>query len=106
MPSPLVFFQIATADPAASRAFYEQLFDWTFEEGGTPGVGPAIDARGPGDFDVRGSFIQLPPAGTPFASLFFRVNDLWATVPKAESLGAKVVVPIIQIPGGTHIAIV
>jgi predicted enzyme related to lactoylglutathione lyase len=26
MPSPIVFFQIASADPEASKAFYDELF--------------------------------------------------------------------------------
>src|ERR1700750_3085821 len=33
MASPVVHFEIRSADPDASRAFYGQLFGWTFPDG-------------------------------------------------------------------------
>lgn len=106
MPSPVVFFQIQSADPQKARAFYSELFDWQFGEATLPGSGASINPQGPADFDVQGSFFPLPAGAPPSVTLFFRVNDLQMTVPKAESLGARVVVPITQLPGGTHVAII
>jgi predicted enzyme related to lactoylglutathione lyase len=106
MPSPVVFFQIATADPAAARAFYGQLFDWEFSETGNPVTPISINPKGPADFDPNGSFLQLPPGAPPFVGIFVRVDDLGATVAKAEGLGAKVVLPITETAGGTHLAII
>src|SRR5262245_16569352 len=37
MASPVVHFEIRSADPDASRTFYGQLFGWTFPDGGIPG---------------------------------------------------------------------
>jgi hypothetical protein len=106
MPSPVVFFQIATTDPAAAREFYGQLFDWEFSETGNAVTPVAIDPKGPADFDAKGSFLQLPPGAPPFVGVFVRVDDLRATVAKAEALGAKVVLPVTQTEGGTHLAII
>ncbi len=106
MPSPVVFFQIGTTDPAAARAFYGQLFDWEFTETGNPRTPVSINPKGPGDFDANGALLQLPPGAPPFVSIFVRVEDLWATVARAEALGATVVLPITQPPGGPHLAII
>ena len=37
MPSPVVHFEIRSADPDATRAFYGKLFGWTYQDGGLPG---------------------------------------------------------------------
>lgn len=103
MPSPLVFFQISSPDVARTGAFLSELFDWRFGEG----EAPTIDPQGPGDFDPKGAFRTLPEGSAPAATLWFRVSDLEATVAKAESLGARVLVPIAQNPGGgAHVAMV
>ncbi|MDA0352254.1 MAG: hypothetical protein O3A10_08595 [Chloroflexi bacterium] len=105
MPSPLVFFQLATRDPAASRAFLDELFDWRPSEPDARGSIP-INAGGPADFDVTGSLMQLRD-GRQQVTLFFRVDDLRATVARAEELGGHVVMSIRQPnPQGAHLAIV
>ncbi len=106
MPSPLVFFDIASPDPEAARAFYADLFDWTFSEGNAAQVTIGIDPGGPGDFDVKGTLRGLPAGSAPAVTLWFRVDDLWGTVARAQALGARVLVPIRQTPAGTHIALV
>ena len=105
MPSPVVFFQIASADPEAAQAFYKEVFDWSFGEPGADG-GISIDPQGPGDFDAQGSLTTWRGDGGQAITLFFRVSDLWGAVERAEALGADVLVPIRQIPTGAHIAII
>jgi len=94
MPSPLVYFQIATADIEAARAFYGALFDRKFGE--PAGRVAPIDAQGPGDFDVTGSLLRIRDGAMPFATPWFRVDDLWARFDRALALGAQVMVPIRQ----------
>ncbi len=108
LPSPLVFFHIATPDPEGARRFYAEVFDWTFDDASTNGgANVGIDPGGPGDFDVHGTLRALPAGAAPAVTLWFRVADLRATVPRAEAAGAKVLVPIRQQgPGGAHIALV
>ncbi len=106
MPSPVVFFQLAATDPAAARAFYSQLFDWEFAETGNPVTPIAIEPHGPADFDPKGSLLQLPPGATPFVSIFVRVEDLHASVDRAAALGSRILVPVTEIAGPTHVAII
>jgi hypothetical protein len=106
MPSPLVFFDIASPDAEGVRAFYAELFDWRFSAGDATQATIGIDPGGPGDFDVTGTLRGLPAGAAPTVTLWFRVDDLWGTVARAEALGARVLVPIRQTDGGTHIALV
>lgn len=106
MPSPVVFFQIASTDPERAKEFYGALFDWDFTSGVTPGVGPGIDPKGPADFDAKGTFLQLAAGATPFVSITVRVADLAATLEKARALGASVTLPITRLGDGADIAVI
>lgn len=104
MASPLVFYQIATSDPARTRAFLGDLFEWPTadpEEDETFSIQPG----GPADFDVAGQVLP-PREGGQQVTLFFRVADLWTTVALAEERGATVVMPIRQMPTGVHVALI
>ncbi len=104
MPSPIVMFQINTADPEGSRRFYGALFDWDFDESEFVIAPTFIDPRGPADFDPRGAFMPLEPGDEPFISVFIRVADLWDTVNRAEEHGAEVLTPISELANGAHYA--
>src|SRR5207245_8919570 len=82
--------------------FYRQLFGWKSDsnnpmnygmvergEGGIPGgVGPEMSEQG----------------GTTRVTVYAMVDDLEATLKKAESLGGKVVLPVTNVPEGPTIA--
>ncbi len=105
MPSPLVFFQLAVSDPPRTRAFLDELFDWQPAKPDARGAIP-VNPGGPGDFDVTGTLMPHIE-GRQQATLFFRVEDLWATVARAEELGGSIVMSIRQLnPDGPHLAMV
>ncbi len=106
MPSPIIMFQIATADPKASQEFYSQLFDWEFTDTEFTVAPVMIHPQGPMDFDPKGSFLQLPPGEAPYTAVFIRVADLWATIAKAEELGATITTPISELANGAHFAMI
>ena len=101
MPSPIVHFQLATADPEATKAFLHEVFDWDISAGFPPLAGN-IDTGAanviPNDINVAGSLIQLPPGGTPFATVFVRVADLDSTLAKATERGSSVILPRTDVP--------
>ncbi|SDX23267.1 hypothetical protein SAMN05421504_102751 [Amycolatopsis xylanica] len=95
----VTWFQIGSADPAATKGFYSEMFDWSFEadddlEGRyqlatTPGASHPTG----GIFDTRGEF--------PNHAIFFvLVEDTHKAVAEAEKLGAKVLVPPTTSPKG------
>ncbi len=104
MASPLVFYQIGTSDPARTRAFLGDLFDWPAAE--AEGADTfSIQPGGPADFDVSG---QVVPGseGAQQVTLFFRVADLNATVAQAENRGATILMRAVQTPTGVHVAMI
>lgn len=97
MPHPVVHAEIRSADPDATRAFYAQLFGWSYSEGAVPGY----------TFVEIGLEGALPTAIGPVqgggdAVLFFiGVEDVAETLRRAEELGGRVVQPATEVPGVT-----
>lgn len=100
MSNPFSYFELHTPDLAASRAFYGKLFDWKIEEVSIPGHKYAEVNAGAGPAGgIRGDLEQLKK---PLWMAYFAVADIDEGVNKAQSLGAKVVVPRTDIPEGSY----
>ncbi len=89
MPHPVVHFEIIGNDGPAIQKFYGDLFDWKItvddkfnygmvETGGAGGINGGISADSHGGNRV---------------SIYVEVDDLQSYLDKAESLGAKTVLP-------------
>jgi predicted enzyme related to lactoylglutathione lyase len=89
------WFEVATDRPEEAKRFYGELFGWTYRgadryaEVNTPGTpGPSG-----GVFDTRGEF-------PGYAIFYVTVEDVPATLAKAEALGGKTLVPPTTTPDG------
>ena len=90
------YIEINTSDLAASRAFYEQAFGWTFNDYGPTYAG--IRAAS-GDGEVGGlNGTGTPGPGGPLVLLFS--DDLDATVTAVESAGGSITTAPHEFPGG------
>ena len=98
MPHPVIHTEIRSQDPDATRKFFADLFGWKVaSEGAFPGY-TFIDTGVEGGPDVAIS----PRQGAEDEVLFFvAVEDVAATLKKAEELGGKIVQPAQQVPGVT-----
>src|SRR5277367_5246377 len=95
MASPVVHFEIRSADPDASRAFYAKLFGWTFPEGGFPGytyVETGVEGAVPGG-------ISPLQGGDPLITFFVGVADVAASLDEAAANGGTIVQPATDAPG-------
>ena len=86
------WIELASSDPAASRAFYARLFGWTVEVNPDPQYGgyalAKIDGR-----DVAGiGGTQAPEAPTAW-SVYIGTSDADALADKVRAAGGTVVVP-------------
>ena len=98
MPHPVIHAEIRSADPDATRKFYADLFDWKVaSEGGLPGY-TFIDTGVEG-----GTFVAIGPRqGSEDEVLFFvAVEDVVATLQRAEDLGGTIVQSAQEVPGTT-----
>jgi predicted enzyme related to lactoylglutathione lyase len=96
MPHPVIHAEVRSEDPDATREFFAQLFDWKVaSEGGFPGYTFM-------DTGVQGGTVVAisPRQGTEDEVLFFvLVDDVPATLSRAEELGGTIVQPTQQAPG-------
>jgi uncharacterized protein len=96
MGSPVVHFEIGGPDDGPLLRFYGELFGWrlTRVPGGVNYT--LVDTQSGGG--VNGG-IGKSGTGEPWASFYVEVDDLQTVLEKAESLGAKTVLPVTEIPG-------
>ena len=103
MPAPadntVAWFEIGTPDVTAAKAFYGQLFGWTFAPDGAYTLISAAGADGPsgGIFDTGGN-------NPPYAVFVVRVADVAATAARTKELGGTVVVEPIKMDDGMVVA--
>jgi len=98
MGQPLAFFEITSTDPARAREFYTTLFGWTAEA--PPGLGGyTLVDTGAEAAAVGGGIGEAAPDGMPPGVLvYFRVDDLEATLAMAGSLGGSTVLAPTALP--------
>jgi predicted enzyme related to lactoylglutathione lyase len=95
MAHPVVHAEIRSADPEATRAFFSELFGWTYTDGAFPGY-TFVDTGVDGALPTAISPLQ----GEDDAVLFFvGVADVAATLERAEQLGGRTVQPVQSVPG-------
>jgi predicted enzyme related to lactoylglutathione lyase len=96
MPHPVIHAEIRSVDPDATREFFAALFDWQVaSEGAFPGY-TFIDTG-----VENGTYVAISPLqGAEDEVLFFvGVEDVEATLRKAEELGGTIVQPAQHVPG-------
>ena len=97
MSHPVIHAEIRSQDPDATRSFFAELFGWQYSDGAFPGytfVDPGVEGALPTAIG--------PLQGGADAVLFFvGVDDVEATLARAEQLGGKTIQPAQQVPGVT-----
>ena len=103
MPNPVIQFQILSKAPNETAQFYVRLFGWTVHSDNPLGgmvVGTGSEAG------IQGGIWPAPPEAPNFVQLFIAVEDVNASVKRAEELGAKLIVPPTMLPEGDEMAVI
>jgi hypothetical protein len=96
MSHPIVHAEIRSSDPDATRAFFGDLFGWTYPgEGAFPGY-TFVETGVPGALYTAISPLQ---GDSDLVTFFVGVEDIAATVAEAVRLGGRVVQDPVTIPG-------
>jgi len=96
MAHPVVHAEIRSADPDATRTFFADLFGWKVaSEGAFPGY-TFIDTGAEG-----GTYVAISPRQSDQDEVLFfvAVQDVAATLAKAEQLGGTIIQPAQHVPG-------
>lgn len=90
---PVMWFDLGAADMQPLTKFYDELFRWTLET--TAETYTRIDTRG-GSGMTGG--IGRSGTGEPWIAFYVEVDDPQSVLDRAESMGAKTVVPVTELP--------
>ena len=96
MAHPVIHAEIRSADPDATRKFFADLFGWTVaSESIFPGY-TFIDTGVEG-----GTYVAISPrqGADDWVLFFVGVDDVDATLTRAEALGGTIIQPAQQVPG-------
>jgi predicted enzyme related to lactoylglutathione lyase len=92
------FFEFATPDPAREKAFFSDVFGWEVKQWGDQDYW--LVTTGSADKPGIDGAIQPPPmADAPRVVNTITVDDIDATIEKAKSAGAMVVVEKMEVEG-------
>ena len=99
VPGAFCLNQLNTSDPAGAAAFYTEVFGWRVEQVGSD----PMPYWGIWNRDrLNGGMMTLPPGSPapPHWLLYFATDDVDRLAGRAGELGARVVAPPMDVPGG------
>jgi uncharacterized protein len=97
------WFEVLGRDPRALWSFYGELFGWAVKDVSDDGfVYAEVDPQS--DHWIRGG-IGSSPQGTPMVNIYAAVDELQKYVERAESLGAKTIMPPTQVGESRSVAL-
>jgi uncharacterized protein len=95
MGNPVVHFEVTGPEDEPLVKFYSELFGWKAQA--IPGMDYlTVDTRG--GSGINGG-IGRNENGAAWSTFYVGVDDPQATLDKAESMGARTVVPVTEVPG-------
>jgi predicted enzyme related to lactoylglutathione lyase len=100
--APVTWFEIASPEPNKAWDFYRELFGWKVDQDVTEEAVHASIDTGSGQ-GISGG-IGSSQDGTPSVTVYAQVDDLQNYLDRAESLGAKTIVPPMPVAPDTSIA--
>jgi hypothetical protein len=103
MANQAVWFEVMGKDRDALTGFYTDLFDWKATEMDGPMDYSSIETGG--ESPIGGGIGASPDGGPSYATFYVHVDDVEASLSKAESLGGKKVMGPMDIPDGNKIGL-
>ena len=103
MPAPLRHFAINADDVPRAKAFYEQVFGWTFTPWGPPGF-YQTRSTGEGHMGALQGRRDIGGQRMPGMEITFAVDDIGAAIKAIEAAGGAVLMPPFHIEGVGHLA--
>jgi predicted enzyme related to lactoylglutathione lyase len=98
MANPFVHVELMTSDLQKAKSFYGRLFRWELEDMDMGPAGAYVMVKvgdGTGGGMMKNPMPNAPSAWTPYVL----VDDVAASTQEAESLGAKVMKGVSEVPG-------
>jgi predicted enzyme related to lactoylglutathione lyase len=101
MATSVVHFEIMGGKGNQLEKFYGELFGWKIDSNNPMKYGIVDTGGGPGG--INGG-VGVTQDGSKRVSIYVQVDNLQATLDKAEKLGGKTILPPTEVPGGPKLA--
>ena len=101
MGNPIVHFEITGGRPGQLADFYSRLFGWNVNSDNPMQYGVVDTGSKQG---INGGLFTNRD-GASRVTLYAQVDDLQATLDRAEKLGGKTIMPPSDVPGGPRLAV-
>ena len=99
MTQPIVHYEITVQDGKKLHNFYADLLEWKFDATSMPSY-EMIDGKQGTDFGINAGTYRIEPGGDqPGIRIHANVDSAGAYMAKVEGLGAKAIVPSMELPG-------
>lgn len=106
MPDPVVHFEIGCKNIDSARKFYSGLFGWEYAPG-DPKMGMIANiggfAKSP-TAGIGGHLSAQAPQPCTYVVVYVQVDDIAATLAKAERMGGTTMIPATEVPNLGHFA--
>jgi len=96
MGQPVIHFEIGCRDSGRTANFFGNLFGWR-----TQAMGPAAMINTNADTGIQGHITVLGHEPHHYTIFYVQVDDVQGYLDKAAALGARTLVPPVEIPTGT-----
>ncbi len=97
---PVVHFEVLGKDAKAMQDFYASAFDWSMNS-----VMPSYAMASPGTpKGIDGGIGSTMDGGPGHVTFYVEVPDIPAMLDKIAGLGGSTIMPLMEVPGGTRIA--
>jgi len=100
MSAPVVQWQFVSSRPEEVAAFYAKAFGWKVTASNAMGYRQVSSGGG-----IEGGIWPAPVGTQSFVQLFLGVADVEASVERAVTCGAEIVVPVTTLPDGDTMAV-
>jgi uncharacterized protein len=88
VPNNVDYFEVGSADPQASRSFYETVFGWQIGPPSSPAQYSMVNEGQGGLWDTSAI------GGANWAIFYIHVDDVSAAIDRARELGATMAIPL------------
>ncbi len=106
MANNVIWFEVTGQDADKLQGFYGSMFGWTFEEEPTvPGYG-MVPCPPKGEAGIPGGVGAAMGQPKGWITFYVGVDDLDATLVRAEGQGSEILQPATPLPGGSRIAVI
>jgi uncharacterized protein len=96
MGQPVVHFEVGCRDLVKTTEFFSSLFGWNMQN-----MGPAAMVNTGAATGIHGHITALGHEPHNYTIFYVQVDDVQSYLDKARALGAKTLVPPVQVPAGT-----